>query len=104
MLARTGTRLSKVVASLPPTHVAHRRVTTPWEHKGSVMRTLVEETDLPMVLLDGVKVLYDDGWVLALPDPQEPLTHVWAEAGSDAEAEKRAQEYAERITRMIGVR
>jgi mannose-1-phosphate guanylyltransferase/phosphomannomutase len=104
MLARTGTRLSKVVASLPPTHVAHRQVTTPWEHKGSVMRTLVEETDLPMVLLDGVKVLYDDGWVLALPDPQEPLTHVWAEAGSDAEAEKRAQEYAERITRMIGVR
>jgi len=68
------------------------------------MRTLLEETDLPMVLLDGVKVLYDDGWVLALPDPQEPLTHLWAEAGSDAEAEKRAQEYAERITRMIGVR
>jgi mannose-1-phosphate guanylyltransferase/phosphomannomutase len=104
MLARTGSRLSKVVASLPPTHVAHRGVNTPWEHKGSVMRTLVEETDRPMMLLDGVKVLYDDGWALALPDPEEPLTHVWAEAASDAEAEHRAREYAERITRMVGVR
>lgn len=104
MLARAGSRLSKVVASLPPTHVVHRRVNTPWEHKGSVMRTLVEETDQPMVLLDGVKVLYDDGWALALPDPEEPLTHVWAEAQSDAEAEQRAEEYAARITRMVGVR
>ena len=23
--------------------------------------------------------LHDDGWVLALPDPEEPVTHVWAE-------------------------
>jgi mannose-1-phosphate guanylyltransferase/phosphomannomutase len=84
--------------------VVHRRVNTPWEHKGSVMRTLVEETDQPMVLLDGVKVLYDDGWALALPDPEEPLTHVWAEAQSDAEAEQRAEEYVARITRMVGVR
>ncbi|HVL03197.1 MAG TPA: sugar phosphate nucleotidyltransferase, partial [Acidimicrobiales bacterium] len=104
MLARTGTPLSKVVASLPPTHMAHRTVATPWEHKGSVMRTLVEETVLPMVLLDGVKVLYDDGWVLALPDPEEPLTHVWVEAGTDVGADRRAEEYAQRITRMIGLR
>ena len=32
-----------------------------------------------VVLVDGVKVLHDDGWALALPDPEEPVTHVWAE-------------------------
>ena len=38
------------------------------------------------MLVDGVKVLHDDGWVLALPDPEEPLTHVWAEGRTDADA------------------
>ena len=31
-------------------------------------------------LIDGVKVRHDDGWALALPDPEEPVTHIWAEA------------------------
>ena len=38
--------------------------------------------DRELVLVDGVKVLHDDGWALALPDPEEPVTHVWAE-GAD---------------------
>ena len=47
-----------------------------------VMRTLVERSQgRELVLVDGVKVLEDDGWALVLPDPEEPLTHVWAEAG-----------------------
>ena len=46
-----------------------------------MMRSLVEHSkDRELVLVDGVKVLHDDGWVLALPDPEEPVTHVWAEA------------------------
>ena len=32
-----------------------------------------------MVLVDGVKIPEADGWVLIVPDPEEPMTHVWAE-------------------------
>ena len=39
-------------------------------------------------LIDGVKVIDDDRWALVLPDPDEALTHVWAEAGSDVEARR----------------
>ena len=68
------------MAALPRVHVAHETVVTPWEQKGLVMRTLVElSKDRDVVLVDGVKVLHDDGWALALPDPEEPITHVWAE-------------------------
>jgi mannose-1-phosphate guanylyltransferase/phosphomannomutase len=102
LLARSGERLSKVVAGLPRVHVAHEIVVTPWEQKGMVMRTLVERTkEREMVLVDGVKLLHDDGWALALPDPEEPVTHVWAEAGSDADARRLAQEYARRIRQMM---
>ena len=62
-------------------HLAHETVVTPWEQKGLVMRSLVEHSkDRELVLVDGVKVIHEGGWVLALPDPEEPVTHVWAEA------------------------
>jgi mannose-1-phosphate guanylyltransferase/phosphomannomutase len=52
-------------------------------------------------LVDGVKVVHDGGWALALPDPEEPYTHIWAEAGSDADASRLAQEYVRRIRQMV---
>ena len=42
-----------------------------------------------------------DGWVLVVPDPEEPLTHVWAEAPSDSEARARCREHAVRIRQMM---
>ena len=102
LLARTGTQLSKVVAALPRTHIVHETVETPWEQKGTVMRTLMEQADGELVLVDGVKIRYDDGWVLVLPDPEEPVTHVWAEAGSDGDARRRAHDHMGRIRRLLG--
>jgi mannose-1-phosphate guanylyltransferase/phosphomannomutase len=102
LLARTGTRLSKVVAALPRSHVVRESVPTPWEQKGTVMRTLMEQADGDLELIDGVKLHYDDGWALVLPDPEEPVTHVWAEAASDGEARRRAQEHVGRIRRLLG--
>ncbi|HVF74754.1 MAG TPA: mannose-1-phosphate guanyltransferase [Acidimicrobiales bacterium] len=102
MLAETGLRLSKVVSQVPRVHIAHERVVTPWEQKGMVMRTLVERIkDRELVLVDGVKVLHDDGWALVLPDPEEPVTHVWAEGPTEREAKELAQEYARRIRQML---
>ena len=43
-----------------------------------------------------VKIVHEDGWALILPDPDEPVTHVWAEGPSDVEARHLAQEYARR--------
>jgi len=94
--------LSTVVAGLPPVHLAHEVVVTPWEQKGMVMRSLVEQSkDREVELVDGVKVRHDSGWALALPDPQEPVTHVWAEGPTDADARKLVQEYARRIRQMV---
>jgi mannose-1-phosphate guanylyltransferase/phosphomannomutase len=102
LLARTGMRLSKVIDGLDRVHVVHETVVTPWEQKGTVMRTLVERIkDREVVMVDGIKVLYDDGWALVLPDPEEPITHVWAEGASDGEARGLAQEYARRIRQML---
>jgi mannose-1-phosphate guanylyltransferase/phosphomannomutase len=102
MLAMDGVVLSKVVEALPAVHVVHETVVTPWEQKGTVMRTLVElSKDRDVDLVDGVKVHHDGGWALALPDPEEPVTHIWAEGASGGEARRLAQEYARRIRQRL---
>ncbi len=102
LLATTGRSLSGIRAGLPTVYVAREEVPTPWEKKGAVMREMMERaTDRDVVLVDGVKVLHPDGWALVLPDPENPVTHVYAEAGSQHEARMRAQEYAARIQHML---
>jgi mannose-1-phosphate guanylyltransferase/phosphomannomutase len=103
LLAVSGRRLSEVVDANPTPHLARETVVTPWDQKGMVMRSLVEMVkDRPVELIDGVKVQHDDGaWVLAVPDPEEPLTQVYAEGPSEASAKRLAQEYARRIRAML---
>jgi mannose-1-phosphate guanylyltransferase/phosphomannomutase len=102
LLAVSGQRLSEVVDANPVPHLAREAVVTPWDQKGAVMRGLVELVkDRRVDLVDGVKVYHDDGWVLAVPDPEEPLTQVFSEGRTDAEAKQLAQEYARRIRAML---
>ncbi|MGH9081070.1 MAG: mannose-1-phosphate guanyltransferase, partial [Acidimicrobiales bacterium] len=102
LLAPTGRKLSELVAELPAVHIAHQAVHTPWDQKGMVMRTLVERSQgRDLVLVDGVKIMEVDGWALVLPDPEEPLTHIWVEGPNDAEALARAQEYAVRLEQLV---
>lgn len=102
LLTASGRRLSEVARSVPETHVVEESVPTPWEQKGTVMRTLVEMVkDREVVLVDGVKVLSPEGWVLVAPDAAEPLTRIWAEGGSDHEARRMADEYARRIRTIL---
>jgi mannose-1-phosphate guanylyltransferase/phosphomannomutase len=102
LLALDAVPLSKVLGGLPRTHIVHEAVVTPWEQKGTVMRTLVEQSKAREVdLVDGVKVHHQDGWALALPDPEEPITHIWAEGESEGGARRLAQEYARRIRQLL---
>jgi mannose-1-phosphate guanylyltransferase/phosphomannomutase len=102
LLARNDRPLSALVRDLPPVHVARESVPTPWERKGAVMRELVERVPPEsLVLIDGVKIRRDDGWVLVLPDPEDAVTHVLAEAGSLDAARRVAQEYARRIRQSV---
>jgi mannose-1-phosphate guanylyltransferase/phosphomannomutase len=103
LLAGANRPLSGVVAEMPEPHVAHEAVPTPWERKGAVMRGVMERVkDLPTVLEDGVKISYDDGWALVLPDPELPVTHVWAEGSSDADARRLVAVHAGYVAELTG--
>ncbi len=102
LLTKRQVSLSAVRLSAPSAHLLHETVVTPWEQKGLVMRSLVEQTQgRDVELVDGVKVNHERGWVLVLPDPEEPITHIWAEADSAAEAKQLTQEYVRRLRQMV---
>jgi mannose-1-phosphate guanylyltransferase/phosphomannomutase len=101
LLASADRTLSSLVAEIPATHVAYESVATPWERKGAVMRGVMERAkDQSTVLVDGVKVLYPDGWALVLPDPARAVTHVWAEGDSDVEARRLVAVHAGQVAEL----
>jgi mannose-1-phosphate guanylyltransferase/phosphomannomutase len=101
LLARSNSRLSEVARELDAPAIARLDVPTPFEQKGLVMRVLLERTPSDRVLIDGVKVIDDEGWILVVPDPEEPLTLVTVEGASLAAAESRAREMADEIAAIL---
>jgi mannose-1-phosphate guanylyltransferase / phosphomannomutase len=80
LLAPLGRPLSEIVGELPATTVVHCEVRCPWARKGTVMRIVTERMKGRNVdVSDGVKVFDERGWAQVLPDPDEPLVHVYAE-------------------------
>jgi mannose-1-phosphate guanylyltransferase/phosphomannomutase len=83
LLAPVGRPLSELVEELPAPTLVHRELACPWGMKGTVMRVLNERyAGANVDLLDGIKVFDDRGWMQVLPDPDEPLIHIFAEGSS----------------------
>ncbi len=98
LLAATGRDLASVVDGLPTVFTAERSVTVEWARKGAVMREMVEHAKgRDVVLVDGVKIDHGDSWVLVLPDPDDPVVRVLAEAADAEAAAELAEHYARRI-------
>ena len=98
LLALRDEPLSSLVSELPRPNVVHRAIHCPWSMKGAVMRVLTEHAKgRPTDVLDGIKVFENGGWAQAIPDPYEPLVHLYAEA----ETPDRARELEEDFRTVI---
>ncbi|NLW07487.1 MAG: NTP transferase domain-containing protein [Clostridia bacterium] len=101
-LARQRLSLAAAVAQLPPIYTAIRTVPCPWEAKGRVMRTLINQEPAERVeLLDGVQVKAEKGWTLVLPDGETPHYRIYSEAFSQEAAEELAVRYEQRLQELI---
>jgi mannose-1-phosphate guanylyltransferase/phosphomannomutase len=100
LLGGGSSSLEDLVDAMPAMPIVHEEVATPLEQKGLIMRTLMEqlaEQGADVVLVDGIKVQAHDGWVLVVPDPEDPVTHVWAEGIDLPGSVALATTYVERI-------
>lgn len=80
-------------------HMVKRTVPCSWGKKGQVMRELLKYTENSQrELIDGVRVLENDSWVLVMPDRRKASFHVFAEATKHEEAERLLDQYIKKIT------
>ena len=102
ILARSGKTLSKLAAGLPRSTLLHTRAPCPWEMKGTAMRLLIEgakgmETDHT----DGIKVFEPRGWVQMIPDPDEPVFHIYAEGSSRQDSARLEAKYRSMLEQIV---
>jgi mannose-1-phosphate guanylyltransferase/phosphomannomutase len=101
LLARERLSLAELSQLLPQVERGYQEVDCPWEEKGRVMRRLFEENKgRELELTDGLKVFHDNGWALVLPDAEEPVFRIYAEANTTEEADALTQMYMDRISDM----
>ena len=94
MLAKTKFKLSDLYRRFDNYIRKTVSVPCPWGKKGQVMRTLITSTENKnRQLIDGVRVLEDDGWVLVAPDRLTASFGILAEAEDPGVVDRIIKEY-----------
>jgi mannose-1-phosphate guanylyltransferase/phosphomannomutase len=94
LLALEHKPLSELCAEVPDSALIHQRAPVPWSLKGLAMRELGERVkDHRDEQADGIRVEENGGWAQLVPDPDEPLFHIYAEGTTDGESAELAQRY-----------
>ena len=102
LLAPVRGPVSELVADLPQQTLVHRQLHCPFALKGLVMRVLTERfKDRRLDLMDGIKVFDDRGWAQVLPDPDEPLLHLYAEGRTEPESQALADEFRRLVEEIM---
>ena len=101
LLAPTGRPLSELVAELPAPTLIHRRLACPWAKKGGHARPERAPRRTRPDLTDGIKLIGRGGWSQVLPDPDEPLVHIYAEGETKEASEELEREVRELVEEIM---
>ena len=102
LLAPVRRPLSELVSELPAPTLVHRQLACPWALKGVVMRLLTERLrDRKLDLTDGIKVFSERGWAQILPDPDEPLVHIYAEGKTEEDSKALEAEFRAMVEEIM---
>ena len=98
MLSIENTKISRLVRYIPSFEVLHKKLPCSWNKKGLIIRKLIEETkDKKIELIDGIKIYFEDTWILLRPDSEEPCFHIWVESKRERLASDLLEKYSKKI-------
>ena len=98
LLANSGKKLSQVTGDWDRLYMAEKEVACAWGKRGQVMRSLMAHSDLAArIIVDGVRLSDNDGWVLVRPDRKKASFYILAESYSEDTAKELVKEYTKNI-------
>ncbi|KKL95921.1 hypothetical protein LCGC14_1849770 [marine sediment metagenome] len=102
LLALEAKPLSALCAAVPAASLVHEQAPVPWSLKGLAMRELGERVrEIRVEPADGIRVEEDGGWAQLVPDPDEPLFHIYAEGRDGSESRRLAGHYRALIEEVL---
>lgn len=93
--------LVELISMIPDFHTDEKEVECSWNAKGKVMRQIIQENDNNSIeTLEGVKIFKDGGWVLILPDSEQPVCRIKSESYSAEIAQELTNMYANKVSEI----
>ncbi|OPZ84850.1 MAG: Phosphoglucosamine mutase [Firmicutes bacterium ADurb.Bin419] len=94
-------KLVDLIGMIPDFHTDEKEVECSWSAKGKVMRQIIQESDNNSIeTLEGVKIFKDGGWVLILPDSEQPVCRIKSESYSAEIAQELTNIYANKVSEI----
>lgn len=102
LLAQHRLSLSEVHKSIPTSALLRSELPCTSSEKGRLMRQLLEcYRSHKLEMTDGLKVRFEDGWVLVVPSPSKPTMMLWAEASESSVAEELLNSVSKKLLELL---
>ena len=99
LMTSTGRTLSQLRDALPKFHIHKSKVTVSADRLPELYKALTSQhTDATPTTTDGLRLAWNDKWLLVRGSNTEPIVRIMAEAPDEAEAQRLCDEAA----RVIG--
>ena len=93
--------LYEIKEKLPKSNLTRMSISCKIYDKAAIMRTMTVESDnCKIELIDGVRIIKEDCWILILPDASLPLIHLYAEGEDIDSRDNIINEYSLKIKRF----
>lgn len=103
-MAENSISLSCLTEKLPKYFSVKQEIRCPWNLKCKVMRNLVEHNfSNSRELIEGIKLNFENGWALVLPDSEEPVCRIMAESKNEDDAYEIIKIVISKIQSITGI-
>jgi phosphomannomutase/phosphoglucomutase len=103
IMAKTGEKLSTLIAEQPQYSLEKGKVECPQDKKEKVLEKLLEQVkDSNISTIDGVKIWFEDkSAILVRPSGTEPIYRLYAEAKNQEKALKLVEDYSSKLKKIL---
>ncbi len=98
LMALKGKSLSELIAEIPDYKMVKTKVEC--REKEKVMEKLKEKIEGKADYTDGVKIFFENGWVLVRPSGTEPIIRIYSQSKDESIAIKMAEKYKKMIKEL----